>query len=94
MQKAVPQDILGKTRCPHAFSCITTGKCGERDLCEGDEVCASMMLSLKAREREDLPAGCSHLMPYGNGHYCLCPVRVFLHSLERNSKPPERRGIG
>ena len=91
MEKDVPKEILGKTRCHHAFSCLATGKCGERGLCEGDDVCASMMLSLQAREREDLPVGCPQLMPYGNGHFYLCPVRVFLHSLERNSKPPERR---
>ena len=33
MRFDIPKEVLIETEgCPHAFSCLTTGKCGDKDL--------------------------------------------------------------
>jgi len=44
---------------------------------------------------EDVPQHCDFALPFGNTHFCQCPLRVYIaEKLRRYVKsPPSRRGL-
>jgi hypothetical protein len=79
MSIAVPKDILEQTKCPHAFSCLDSGKCGTRKLCEVAAVAGTGLLALK-NVGSCLPSHCSYLVPFGRSYFCGCPTFVYAFS--------------
>ena len=71
----IPDEILKKTNCPHHFSCLTTGKCGDKDMCEADYADGLNVLFLKAKK----PAKCIHRISFGYSQMCSCPTRYAIH---------------
>ena len=64
-------EIMSGMSCPRSFKCADSGF---------ENVC-------KARDRglrdyldclEDNPKNCPFSVPFANGHFCECPLRVYL----------------
>jgi hypothetical protein len=70
MSIAISKEILDRTtKCPHAFSCLDSGKCGERERCEVS-FAGGNVLFLKWKEA----ANCPYRLSFGNGQICTCPA--------------------
>ena len=64
------EEIMAGMRCPNNFKCVGSGfkeMCSVRKF--GSEDCLECM--------EDNPAACSFSMPFGNTHFCQCPLREY-----------------
>ena len=80
MKFAIPDEILNKTtKCGHAYSCLTTGKCGNVLMCKVDKPFDKNMLYIKATET--VGGVCPYKMSYGakRGHICTCPVHYAIY---------------
>lgn len=64
------------TDCPHGFSCITTGLCGDHALCAVASSGGSRCLTL---ESHTCVLDCSYRVPLGRRQVCTCPVRAEIH---------------
>ena len=65
------EEIMGEMKCPKDFSCAESGfesLCKARD--EGFEHYLECL--------EDRPSACTFALPFGYGHFCQCPLRVYL----------------
>lgn len=69
------------TKCSHNFSCLSTGKCGDRDMCEVEYADGKNMLVLKSKEA----ASCPYRMSFGTVLMCTCPTHFDIHK-QRNTK--------
>ena len=75
MTYTVPDSILEATDCPYTFSCLETGKCGRRTICEVDYAVPENILFLKSEVKED----CPYRWTFGAGRQvCKCPVHYFI----------------
>jgi hypothetical protein len=65
------KEIIGKLECPLDFKCIKPG---------GDQVCKAKEFGLKEYVEclEEHPVDCGFSVAYGNGHFCHCPLRVYI----------------
>ena len=63
------------TRCPHELSCLTTGKCADRPLCEVESEAGHCNLTLKSRDR----VVCPYRLPFGHVQFCRCPTHFAIH---------------
>jgi hypothetical protein len=65
------KEIIGKLECPLDFKCIKPG---------GDQVCKAKEAGLKEYVEclEEHPVDCGFSVAYGNGHFCRCPLRVYI----------------
>lgn len=59
------------TKCEHKFSCIETGKCGDRPMCEMDYRNGEPVTFLKTRES----ASCTYRLAFTDRQVCMCPTR-------------------
>ena len=64
------------TKCEHAFSCLETGCCGNRKICEATCSFGPRVLQLTTKDQ----AICAYRVSFGHGQLCTCPVRNYLHS--------------
>ena len=71
----ISADILKETDCQNDFSCLTTGKCGDREMCEVDYLNGPNVSFLKTKEY----ANCIHRLNYGGMQMCNCPTRYAIH---------------
>ncbi len=77
MKVEIPDSVRRQvTQCPHDFSCLETGRCGDREMCKvahsyGDNV---MLLASKEQVR------CTYRVAFGRSQLCVCPVRDYLHT--------------
>jgi hypothetical protein len=89
MKLTIPDEVRRETeRCPHDFSCLTTGKCGALPMCEIDRRIDKNWLFVKTSadtERFD----CPYKYTYGiYGRICTCPTRYSLSLREPNQLVP------
>jgi hypothetical protein len=71
MSISLHKEILDRTtKCPHAFSCLDSGKCGEREMCEVNFAGGENVLFLKWKEA----SSCPYRMSFGYGQICTCPT--------------------
>jgi hypothetical protein len=74
------------TKCPHDFSCLTSGKCGNLALCEILRRFDHNMLYVKTTE-DKASALCPYKMVYGSRdeHICTCPLHyvIYFHGKAR-----------
>ena len=65
------EEIMAGIKCPKNFECADSGF--ER-LCKAKDVRLDNYLECL----EENPSHCSFGLPFGNVHFCQCPLRVFL----------------
>ena len=71
MTVKVPDDVLKMTtKCPHTFSCLTPGQCGEHKMCEVEHINGIDLMFLKDTQQ----ANCPYRLTYGYGQICTCPT--------------------
>lgn len=77
--------MLQSSKCPHAFSCLKTGKCASPSRCEVAEVDETMLL---LKNSEPLEA-CPYRLGIDARQFCICPTLVVLHQQKQfmNEKP-------
>jgi len=73
MKKLTVSDetIRRADQCKYAYSCLTTQKCGEHELCEVHHAVAKGATFLK----QDVIGDCPYSFDYGGSATCSCPVR-------------------
>ncbi len=75
MSTSVSKQVLEKTsKCIHGFSCLESGCCGTRPLCEIDHANGEDVLFLKAKDL----ISCPYRVTFGHGQLCTCPTRFAL----------------
>jgi len=76
MALSVPDDVVQETtKCPHEFSCLSTGQCGHADKCEVQSADGKNVLFLASEEQR----ACPYRIPFGRGQLCTCPTRYFIY---------------
>lgn len=75
MALTVSDAIRKQTQCPHDFSCLTTGQCGNHKMCPVQYAVGPNILFLKG---DDFPE-CSYRLPFGHHQVCRCPTRYAIH---------------
>ncbi len=65
------EELIGQMQCPKGFKCAESGF---EDLCKAKDFGLDNYLECL----EDNPSVCSFALPFGNTHFCQCPLRVFL----------------
>lgn len=77
MKHPVPKSVIEQTtKCQHNFSCLETGKCGDKEMCAVQYADGENVLFLK--DKED--ASCNYRMSFGYNQVCTCPVH---YAIER-----------
>jgi hypothetical protein len=72
MKFDIPAEVLATTlECPHSFSCLTTGKCGDKELCSIQNYVADEISILQTKSRAD----CPYRKVLGTMQICRCPTR-------------------
>ena len=81
MPVKVPDDVLKMTtKCPHAFSCLTLGRCGEHKMCEVEHIInITNLIFLKDTQHAD----CPYRLTYGNGQICTCPTHYAIKCIKQ-----------
>ena len=80
MEKQVPESARKATKkCGHNFSCLTTGKCGDREMCPVEYANGEPLLFLKDRKY----AACPYRLPFGDRQICRCPVHYAMHTQQK-----------
>ena len=74
MKHRVPKEVIDKTtKCSWQFSCLETGKCGDKNsLCDVEHVDGKDVLFLKWNKK--LAEDCPYHLSFGAGKVCTCPV--------------------
>jgi hypothetical protein len=71
MKYQVPDSVIKQTtKCEHNFSCLETGKCGDKPMCKVDYADGDNVTFLQ--DKED--AFCSYRVPFGFSQVCTCPT--------------------
>ncbi len=65
------EEIMAGMRCLKDFQCAKSGF---------DRLCKTKDFGLEDHLEclEENPQACSFAMPFGNGHFCQCPLRIHL----------------
>ena len=80
MSVIVPKEILkATTKCPHSFSCLESGMCGERKMCEVSYAIGPYILGLKSKE----PDNCTYRVAFGFSQLCNCPTHFTLYRMQK-----------
>ena len=74
----VPAAILEQTtKCRHDFSCLQTGQCGDRPMCDVERAHGEKVLCVSSA---DWPR-CAYHLDFGGARFCVCPVYCWIHRL-------------
>jgi hypothetical protein len=65
------EKIVGCFECPKDFQCY---KSGLEVLCEAHDI--GLDTYLKCLEKD--PRSCQFSVPFGDGYFCECPLRVYI----------------
>lgn len=80
MSIIVPDEILNATtKCPHSFSCLEFGICGERKMCRVNYAIEPYVLALESKEPED----CTYRISYGSNQFCTCPIHFTIFRMKK-----------
>lgn len=76
MRREVSRRVRDETtECRYAFACLTTGRCGDRPMCEVVGIHGRGSLKVKAFWNPT----CRYRLLLGHTHLCRCPVHVALY---------------
>ena len=82
MNIEIPDSVRRETKCcPHEFGCLATGRCGDREICKVDYAYGGNVLRIASEKQ--LP--CPYHVAFGYIQLCTCPIRDYLHVMERLS---------
>ena len=70
-EKKKIEEIIDGLKCPKEFRCAQSGF--ER-LCQARDIGMKNYLDCL----EEKPATCKFALSFGDGHFCRCPLRVYL----------------
>ena len=71
-----PDEVRAETtKCPNDFACLSTGQCGDRELCRLDSADGKNALFLSA---EKYPF-CPYRITFGDREVCTCPTHFAIH---------------
>ena len=71
MKYTVPDEVLkATTKCEHDFTCLESGQCGQKPMCEVGERDGKNVLFLKTKEA----ALCAYRIDFAGGQVCTCPT--------------------
>ena len=80
MSVKVPDDVLKMTtKCPHAFSCLTPGQCGEHKMCEVEHINGTNVMFLKDTQE----AVCPYRLKYASSQICTCPTHYAIKCMKQ-----------
>lgn len=65
------EEIMAGMQCPKGFQCA---KSGFERLCKSKDFGLENYLDCL----EEIPQDCPFALPFGYGHFCQCPLRVYL----------------
>ena len=65
------EEIIGELKCPKNFHCCESGF---EMLCKAKDVGIEEFLECL----EERPFECKFSIPFGNAHYCQCPLRIYI----------------
>jgi hypothetical protein len=78
-QEDLIQKLMSQTHCDNEFRCLKSGSkklCGAKIVGDGQLVDCSQG-NCDACIRGD-PEKCGYRTPFGFGHFCVCPIRIYL----------------
>jgi hypothetical protein len=79
MSIIVPDEILNATtKCPHSFSCLESGMCGEHKMCEASNAIEPNLLELKSKIHET----CAYRITFGYYQFCSCPTHFTIFRMQ------------
>ena len=79
MSEQIPEAVRKETaRCGHDFSCVTSGKCGGREMCPVEYARGKNVLFLTDRQG----LSCPYRLPFGDRQVCRCPTHYALHTCD------------
>ena len=80
MSVTVPDEILNVTKkCPHSFSCLEFGMCGERKMCKVNYAIEPYVLALRTKEPED----CTYRINFESNQFCSCPTHFTIYQMKK-----------
>jgi hypothetical protein len=80
MPVKVPDNVLKMTtKCPHTFSCLTSGQCGKHKICEVEYIYGTNIMSLKDTQQSH----CPYRVTYGYRHLCSCPTHYAIKCMNQ-----------
>jgi len=65
------EEMTGNIECPKNFKCVESGF---ENLCKAKDFGLDAYLECL----EEDPQKCKFALPFGNGYFCQCPLRVYL----------------
>jgi hypothetical protein len=65
------EDIVDKLKCSKGFECY---KSGFKNLCKAEDIGIESFLVCLEKE----PSDCKFSIPFGDGFFCQCPLRVYI----------------
>ena len=72
----VPDDVPAeKTECFNNFTCLSQGRCGDRDLCDVEYADGESILFLSSKQ----PLACPHRVVFAGRQICKCPTHFAIH---------------
>ena len=78
MNIEIPNEIREQTaKCAHDFGCLSTGRCGNGEMCA---VVGSFGPNVLQLAKNDQPS-CAYCISFGSGQLCTCPVHCYVHSI-------------
>lgn len=73
----MPEAVLrATTKCPHNCGCLTSGKCGDQNMCTVNYSFGNNVLMLAPDEQQP----CPYRVSFGSAEICTCPVHQFLYN--------------
>ncbi len=76
MRLEVPDSALAETTaCPYDFSCLETGNCGDRTMCEVTYRFGMNILFVLRKDSAD----CPYSFSFDSDCICNCPTRYAIH---------------
>ncbi len=65
------EEIVGGMQCPRGFGCCRDNFA---NVCKAKDIGIETFLECS----EEKPQECQFAMPFGNSHFCKCPLRIYI----------------
>jgi hypothetical protein len=78
MKIEVPNSVISETtRCPFQFSCLTTSRCGDEEMCNVESANGKNVLFVTGNAQS---VAHPYSVLFGHGRVCACPTHYWLHT--------------
>jgi len=81
MTFTVSPGVKKTTKCKHNFSCLETGNCGDRSICEVEYANGDPVLFLKTTEG----TMCRYRVNFANKQVCMCPTHYQIYTQQKQA---------